>query len=85
MAVRIRRRRKDVSQNNVNQLATPRTNFAATTARLVFQTQPVFFEFEKFFISREDFGRPLFSGDNQLVFGARQDLLKILRSRHCRS
>jgi hypothetical protein len=85
MAIRIRRRGENVSQNDVNQLAAPRTNFAATTPRLMFQAHPVFFEFEKLFISSEDFGRPLFSGDNELVFGARQDFLEMLRSRHCRS
>src|SRR5438105_7246615 len=48
----------------------------------MFQTEPMFLEFEKFFVSPEHLGGTLFAGDRKLVFSMRQDFLKMSRSRH---
>ena len=48
---------ENVLQQNINELSAPRTNFAAASARLVFQTQPMFLNLEEFFIKRENLCR----------------------------
>ena len=77
--------RKKMAQNYIDQFAAPGANFAATTAGLMFQAEPVLLQLEKFFVARKNFGWPLFSGDRELVFSMGQDFLKMSRGRHCRS
>src|SRR5205814_9686872 len=60
----------------------PRADVAAAAAGLMFQTEPMFLEFEKFFVSPEHLGGTLFAGDRKLVFSMRQDFLEMSRSRH---
>ena len=79
------RGRKNMSQDYIDQFAAAGANFAAATAGLMFQAEPVLFQLEKLFVVRKDFGWPLFSGDRELVFSVGQDFLKMSRGRHCRS
>jgi hypothetical protein len=74
-----------MAQDYIDQFAAAGANFAAATAGLMFQAEPVLFQLEKLFVVRKDFGWPLFSGDRELVFSMGQDFLKMSRGRHCRS
>ena len=78
------RRGKNVLQEDVHQIDAPFANFPTATARLMFQTQAMLFDFQKLFVNRKDLGRPLFPGSAELFFSVGQNFIQ-MRAAHTMS
>jgi hypothetical protein len=72
-----RSRTEYVLQQNIDKLSPPTTDFATAPAGLVFQTQPMFFNLEKFFVERKDLCRASCTRRGELIGRVRQDLLEM--------
>jgi hypothetical protein len=69
-------------QQNINKLGSPCANFAAASARLVLQTQAMFFHLEEFFVKREDLRRASRPRGGELIRRVCQDLFEMPGCRH---
>jgi pectin methylesterase-like acyl-CoA thioesterase len=65
---------ENVLQQDINQLRSSRTDFAATTTGLVLQAQPMLLNLEKLLVKREDFGWTPGTRSREALCGMRQNL-----------
>jgi hypothetical protein len=71
-----------ILQQNINKLRAPGANFAATSARLVLQTQAMFLDIEKLFVKRENLCRASRPRGGELIRRVRQDFFEMPGCRH---
>jgi hypothetical protein len=63
-----------MAQENIDKVDAARADFPATAARLMFQAQSMFLDFEELLIYRKNFSGTLPAGGTKLILRVRENL-----------